>query len=215
MPFKSEWVEYPDIVALYQKHGIPATEKKPDGSPHPTLPLIHDASTGRFISDSLLIAKYLDDTYPDTPKLFPPGTDSLIRAYNAAYTSTISPVYIFTFFQTYRVMNTRSLDHFEKKIKVAFGDTKEPQGDERRVQWAKVEQAFGVVASWLGKGDDFVMGSTVSYADIITGGWLVWIRNIFGEDSAEWKQVASWQDGRWAKLVKSLDQFKDADVSAR
>ena len=212
MPFKSEWVEYPDIAALYQKYGVLATEKKSDGSPHYTLPLIHDESTGRFISGSTFIAKYLDETYPDTPKLFHPGTDALIRAYDVAYLKQIAAVFPFVSLKTYSFLNARSVEHFQKKL--AAGN-KELEGDERSAQWAKVEQGLAVVDSWWGKGDEFVMGDTLSFADIITGSWLVWVRTVIGEEDEEWKQVTSWQDGRWGKLLKKLDSYQDSDVSPR
>lgn len=73
IPFKTEWVEYPDIEPLCKRIGALPTSKKTDGRDHYTLPTIFDPSTGRAISDSLPIALYLDQTYPDSPghSLFP------------------------------------------------------------------------------------------------------------------------------------------------
>lgn len=53
---------------------------KPDtmaGKPWYTLPIIYDPSTDRVVADSLEIAKYLDEQYPETPNVIPPGTDAL------------------------------------------------------------------------------------------------------------------------------------------
>ena len=75
LPFKVEWVEFPDIEALSKKYGFEPTRKRPDGSPLYTLPAIIDVDeeTGRVkaaMSNSFTIARYLDEAYPNTPKLF-------------------------------------------------------------------------------------------------------------------------------------------------
>ncbi|KAH0826287.1 hypothetical protein J3R83DRAFT_5763 [Lanmaoa asiatica] len=60
--FTTVWVEFPDIAGLLQSKGVT----------HPTytLPAIKDPNTGTFIMDSLAIATYLDETYPETPNVF-------------------------------------------------------------------------------------------------------------------------------------------------
>ncbi|KAF7350496.1 Glutathione S-transferase-like protein ustS [Mycena venus] len=62
----------------------PQRGKKPDGSPNWTLPMIHDLSTGAIVADSTKIAAYLDATYPDMPRLMPPGTFGLFRSFESA-----------------------------------------------------------------------------------------------------------------------------------
>ncbi|TFK31299.1 hypothetical protein BDQ12DRAFT_729683 [Crucibulum laeve] len=81
IPYKTEWVEYPDIERVCKKIGIPPSTKKADGSDYYTLPAIYDASTNTGISDSLVIAAYLDKTYPDKPTLLPAGTEALHAAF--------------------------------------------------------------------------------------------------------------------------------------
>ncbi|KAJ7483558.1 hypothetical protein FB451DRAFT_1234964 [Mycena latifolia] len=45
IPYKTSWVEYPDIEPLSREVGAAPTRNKPDGRPHYTLPMIHDPST--------------------------------------------------------------------------------------------------------------------------------------------------------------------------
>jgi len=85
IPYKTEWVEYPDIEPICKKLGIAPTYKNADGSDRYTIPAIHDPSTGVYISDSVLIAEYLDKTYPYTPQVFPHHTHALHAAFTAAF----------------------------------------------------------------------------------------------------------------------------------
>ena len=48
------------------------------------------------------------------------------------------------------------------------------------------------------------MGDTVSWADFFTSGYLMYFKNIWGEDSEEWKDIASWNEGRWKKLLDAV-----------
>jgi glutathione S-transferase len=65
LPFTTVWIELPDIAGLLQSKGIT--------SPPYTLPSIEDPNTGALIVDSLAIATYLDETYPETPKVLNPA----------------------------------------------------------------------------------------------------------------------------------------------
>ncbi|KAG2012919.1 hypothetical protein CC2G_009870 [Coprinopsis cinerea AmutBmut pab1-1] len=76
LPYKTEWTPYHDIASVYHKHNLQPVCSRTDPStgkaePYYTIPVIFDDSTGRAIADSLEIAKYLDETYPDTPKVVP------------------------------------------------------------------------------------------------------------------------------------------------
>ena len=82
IPYRTVWVEYPDIKPLCLKIGAAATEKLPDGSPLYTLPVIFDPNTSKAIADSAAIARYLDVTYPThVPRLIPEDMDALHAAF--------------------------------------------------------------------------------------------------------------------------------------
>ncbi|EEB92162.1 hypothetical protein MPER_09371 [Moniliophthora perniciosa FA553] len=83
IPFERIWVEMPDIENTCKSIGASPTDKKPDGSPWYTLPVIHDPNTGETISDSFVIMEYLEKTYPSSPEkaLIPPGTTALQKAF--------------------------------------------------------------------------------------------------------------------------------------
>ena len=48
LPFRTQWVEYPDIEPTLRLLDALPTSKNEDGSDYYTLPVIHDDSTGRL-----------------------------------------------------------------------------------------------------------------------------------------------------------------------
>ncbi|KAK0184945.1 hypothetical protein F5146DRAFT_938041 [Armillaria mellea] len=213
VPYRTEWIEFPDIEALYKKLGVPAGATLQDGvTPYYYLPLIHDLSTGIIISDSAAIAEYLDATYPDTPRLFPPGTRALHAAFTAAFHALLLKAIIPLLVPAANaVLNPRSEAFFRKTREEAFGQTLEemdPRGARRAEQWALFKLDLDKINSWIPKGDAFVTGNVPTFADLTVCGWMLAFRVVFGEDSQEWKDLSVWHDGRWGRLVKSLEKYE-------
>lgn len=213
IPYKTEWVEYPDIEDLCKKIGAPAIDKKADGRPHYTLPVIFDPSTGLAITDSFLIAQYLDKQYPDTPKLLPQGTEVLQHAFFAAMRPNMDAIWQFSLPKTNSLLNSKSEVYFRRTREKMFGKALEdlfPEGEGREVQWARLRDGYGVIDGWFRYATEgpYVMGKTVTFTDFVLAGYLVWMRTIFGEDSPEWTDIASWHGGRWGALVKSFGQYE-------
>ncbi len=48
------------------------------------------------------------------------------------------------------------------------------------------------------------MGNKPSYADTASCAFLQSTRTMLGEESEEWKDVASWNDGRWGTYLESF-----------
>ena len=68
LPYRTQWVELPDIADLLQSLGVSPNP----ASPFPySLPAIYDPRTKRTIMDSASIAKYLDDEHPGGPAVLP------------------------------------------------------------------------------------------------------------------------------------------------
>jgi len=213
IPYKTEWVEYPDIEPHAKKHGIPPTTKKSDGSPFYTLPAIYDPSTGVYVSDSLKIAEYLDKTYPDTPPLFPNNSLGLQTAFSEAFYSNLSALWTFLLPVVYTRLNPASQAYFRRTREAIFGKKLEeltPTGEDAVAQWAKFESGLGNVDAWYAKNGGkcpFILGETPSWGDFVVGSCLIWIKIISGEDSQRWKDIASWHGGRWENLLKSLKEY--------
>ncbi|TFK37165.1 hypothetical protein BDQ12DRAFT_753114 [Crucibulum laeve] len=212
IPYKTEWVEYPDVAGLCKKIGIPPTSKNADGSDLYTLPAIYDSSTGTGIADSLLIAEYLEKTYPDTPKLFPHGTAVLQSSFNDAFMSKLEALWQFVLPVTATRLNPSSEEYFTRTRTAVFGKPLKdvfPKGEEHVAEWKKLKDGFVAIDGWYQKsgGSTFIMGETPVFADFIIGGFVFFAKAIFGEDSEEWKDMVLWNGGRWDKIVISLEKY--------
>ncbi|KAK1236021.1 hypothetical protein PQX77_000735 [Marasmius sp. AFHP31] len=213
LPYKTIWVEYPDIEATCKRLGV-ATYKR-DGTPYYTLPVIHDPSTGKSIANSPLIAEYLDETYPDTPKLFPPGTRSLQTVFQHAIEwDHVENLDRFVLPQVASILNPRSYEFFNesrsKWYKVDTVADMYPKGEEKIELWNKWKDEWGAVDKWMKDSETLlVMEDTITWADFVVAGWVIWCRCIWGEDSEEWKEIGNiWQGGRWGKLLKRLSEYE-------
>ena len=208
IPYRTEWIEYPDIEPHSKSLGIKPTGKKPDGSPFYTLPAIHDPSTGTYLADSFPIAEYLEETYP-TPSIFPHGTKSLQHAFLFSIGEKLGVIRSFILPSVLPYLGTqRSEEYFRRTKELSLGrPLVVPVGAERAETWAKFREGMSKVDECLAKTDTkgpFVMGDTISYADLFISAFLMWFKNVWGEDSEEWKDVASWNEGRWKNLLHAL-----------
>ena len=119
----------------------------PDGSPMYTLPAIHDPSTGTSVADSTAIARYLDATYPDTPRVIPEGTEAFREAFEVALAATLAPhVFYLLFPAVYGRLNEASKPHFKAARESLLGGKLEewsPLGSETREQQSRRAMALG------------------------------------------------------------------------
>ncbi|KAJ7321016.1 hypothetical protein DFH08DRAFT_889794 [Mycena albidolilacea] len=211
IPYTTVWLEYPEIEEKCKEIGASPTRNKPDGRPHYTLPMIHDLATGAVISDSAKIAAYLDATYPDKPMLMPAGTAGLHRAFEDAAHALISPIYPYGLPAAHKNLNPVSAEYFRRTREVAWGKTLEdltPKGDEDAVEWKKLKDGFGKLDEWIrvnGPESPYFMGDTPCYADLWTAAYVMWIRLVL---PGKWEEVKSWHEGRWAKLLKGLEEYE-------
>ena len=184
-----------------------------DGSPKYTLPAIYDPSTGVYLADSFAIAEYLEKTYHDTPRLFPSNSAGLQAIVDGAFMSTaLGAAWRFILPATCAKLHPRSAAFFRRARELDFGmplDDVLPKGDEAPIEWAKFQEDLGKVEAWYAKiGGPFLMGNVPSWADFAVAGSLVWMRSVWGEKSTEWKDIASWQGGRWRILLDNLKQYE-------
>lgn len=219
IPFKVEWVEYPDIKALCERLGAPPSEyQTKNGKKEPvyTVPFIYDPKTQTYTSDSYQIAQYLESTYPDTPKLFPEGPLTGAAALNLFEDvwkeKFITPSRPFVMLQIHNQLNPASQRYFRETREAAWGKKLEdllPADKEKQEElWAVVKAGLGKIdgyMKWNGTATTYWMGDVRSYADIVMAAWLIWVQRIWGKESAEWKELVTWNGGRWNRLVSEFD----------
>ncbi|KAJ7121542.1 hypothetical protein C8R44DRAFT_831646 [Mycena epipterygia] len=209
IPYKTVWVEYPEIEALSKELGAAPTTTKPDGRPHYTLPMIQDPSTGAVVSDSTKIAVYLDATYPDAPRLMPPRTEGLFRAFEAAATASIAPILPYGLPASNARLNPVSEAYYRSTREANYRTTMEdmtPKGEADVVAWGKLKEGFGKMDEWVrAGGGEYLMGDTPCYADLWMAGYVLWIKLVLPD---KWKDVESWHEGRWATLLRNLEKYE-------
>jgi len=208
LKYKTVWVEFPDIEALYKQLGLEPTSTR---EPKYTLPVIHDPSTNKAISDSMEIARYLDATYPATTLLFPPGSEAFqgIGGGNAFESLRYIMLPI-----TCASLNPVSEAYYRRTREARYGKRLEelsPIGSQREEHWKQVQEAFGVVASLL-EGKKFVLGDTISFADVTIASGVLGVKRTFGAQSQEWKDIEEWNGGRWPTYIAQFAEYEKVIV---
>ncbi|KAJ7589250.1 hypothetical protein C8J56DRAFT_938028, partial [Mycena floridula] len=215
LEYKTVYVEYPDIGPLCIKLGAQSTDTKPDGvTPHYTLPVLQDPSTGAVIADSAKIARYLDEQYPETPRVFAPGTYGLYLAMLHATMQIVEPLVPFAMPASAAILNPASQEYFYTAREIEFGKPlKElyPAPEREAEEWKSVEKAFTKISQWFEKDSLYIMGTGPTFGDFMLAGYMMWIKKLWGDDSMQWKSMSTLNDGRWARLVAAMDKY--ADVS--
>ncbi|TEB27773.1 hypothetical protein FA13DRAFT_1666819 [Coprinellus micaceus] len=227
IPYKTEWIEYPEIAPVLEKHGIPPSKTKPDGTPGYTVPAILDVDdeTGAVkakVSESFLIAKYLDEAYPGTPKLLPSdkAAEEEQKKLNEELLSYFFPMPVTLCADSLPLLNNGSQDHFTRARAAdfyAFHKAEKlediPLTPEYRAElWDKAKESFDAFDAKLkdreGKhSGEWYEGGQLTFADFVLGAYLIWILKVWGEESREWKDVKQWNDGRWATIVQRLGPY--------
>ncbi|KAJ3517330.1 hypothetical protein NLJ89_g583 [Agrocybe chaxingu] len=203
-----------DIESYSKKIGAPPSGVKPDGSPHYTLPTIYDPSTKSLITESLLIAEYLDKTYPDKPRIIPDGTHSLQRAFRAAFEPFEAALRPFVIPVIHEQFEGESKTFYRTVLEEIF-QTKisemKPKGEEGKQAWKKLEDFYDTFAAWYveeGNGP-YVMGASPCFADLILTSRIWWIMKVFGSDSPQWQDARSWSGGKWERMLLQFQHDYD------
>ena len=85
-----------------------------------------------------------------------------------------------------------------------------PTGESAVQAWEKFKNSLQEIDGWFSKTDHtgpFIMGDVISWGDIIAGSYLIWMKLVYGEESQQWKEISSWNGGRWGNLLQSLDKY--------
>ncbi|KAK0489727.1 hypothetical protein EDD18DRAFT_1359326 [Armillaria luteobubalina] len=211
LPFQVVDVELPEVEALAKKIGAAPTSTKSDGvSPFYTIPIIRDDSTGAVVSNSIAIAAYLDKTYPSSgPVLIPTGTKALQLAFASAVSDAFAPLRPFFAHSITKKTNGPTAAYFMRVRMGGVTKVDAPEGEERDKLWNQAKQNLGKMNKWIeGSKGNFVMGNEPSFADTAICAFLQFMRTMLGAESEEWKDIASWDDGRWGKYLESFKPYE-------
>jgi len=214
LPYKTVWVEYPDIEKLSKEIGSEPTGNRKDGSPYYSLPTIQDPNTNTVVSDSYRIAEYLEKTYPDSPKLFPEGSEGLQAAFHDMVNKTIYSGFPLEMMKlVHNILLPRSQEYFQRAMEETFGKKLAEFSDGSEVQWEGYKVAYSKVAAYYDKngGGHFIQGDELTYMDFNVAVFFAWRKYLTGEESDEWKKMLTWDNGKWAKLMEALKPYESVD----
>ncbi|KAJ7263877.1 hypothetical protein C8J57DRAFT_1333079 [Mycena rebaudengoi] len=211
IPYKTVWLEYEEIEPASKRLGATPTSNKPDGRPHYTLPMIHDPTTGAVVSESTKIAEYLDKAYPDTPRLLPAGTAAFQRVFEEYVGSLlVGTLAWYARPAVHAKLNPVSKEYFRRTMETLCGKTLEeftPKGEEHVKSMQKIKDALGKIDGWIklnGPNSSYIMGDTISFADVWLVSYLKWIRLAVPD---LWEEIKPWHDGRWASLLQDFEKY--------
>jgi glutathione S-transferase len=209
--YRTEWVELPDVTDVRKKLGAEPNRKHRDGSDFYTLPVIQDHSTGRIVGDTFEIALYLDEAYPNAPRLIPAGTVGVYAAFNIQVDAVFTNHTVLCMdcmpFNPATADKTKAT--FAWRAGKASWDEMLPSEEARSGVLTSFEAALGGLVKCYRRLDEgpFLEGAKPTYADLIVGGWLAMMKRCLR--SEEWKQLEAWHGGLWGNIDKALEKYAE------
>ncbi|EUC55845.1 glutathione transferase, putative [Rhizoctonia solani AG-3 Rhs1AP] len=218
LPYRVEYVSYPDIESTFKRFGVPATSDK---APQYTLPMIADPSDDpdgkpTYIADSFKIALYLDDKYPSPtyPALFPPGTRALQRVFAERVSALIQPMAptMLPLVGRSGFLDDRGEEYYRRTRQARFGKSLEQLADEGRQSWGQVRETWDAFGRLIDINEEpneavpFVMESQISYADLLLVAVFCWVKRAENSDKGLWEEMSQWQGGRWKNLWEAVEK---------
>lgn len=221
IPHRTEWVELPDVEALLER-----LDPRPKTGSRRVLdsdapPVIFDPNTNTAFKGSAVIVRYLEVVYPRPSPLFSPETEVLHGVFDYGLTTLITKHMIRVVGQQANAqLNPPSRaflqsEHALERMRMSLEMSPLRVGSEEYTKgWAALEAGLDRLAALythVRGGQElkvFVMGDRISHADFLIASWLVCAKRVFGPASEEWKTIASWNDGKWGKLLEALEQYE-------
>ncbi|KAJ7927795.1 hypothetical protein B0H13DRAFT_2552709 [Mycena leptocephala] len=208
-PYRTEWVEIPDIHAVRTALCCPALRKFLDGSDSHTLPILQDATPGAefVLGDSLDIVivplSAREATAPDLADYahFNTHVDATFTAYVGLTVPNMACAFPPASAACTKVLFAQraGVSAWDDLIS-AFTDAEKRAG---------VFRAFETGIAWLAslyaqKEGPFLEGQTPSYADLVVGGWLRNFSQLLEQE--EWAEFCTWHGGVFGKLHEVLQR---------
>ena len=134
---------------------------------------------GRWVSDSWVIANYLEDTYPERPSLFGGSAGRAVTRFVQGWTDmTLHPGLVrFVVLDVWRHVHEKDKAYFRKSREERFGTTLEAVQSDREERLPAFRQSLQPLRNLL-EAQPFLGGDKPLYADYIAFGGFQWARCI-------------------------------------
>ncbi|KZV68109.1 hypothetical protein PENSPDRAFT_582946, partial [Peniophora sp. CONT] len=201
LSFKTEWLSFAEVGPKMKALGLAPQE----GFLQYTIPTIYDPNTDKLATDSFAIAKYLDDTYPNTPRLVVPGTAGLQEAYIEKVVEPLLAAMVPSFaYPAYEqcCMDETDREYLRRTREPVFGkklEDMELEGEAFTAACRSVEASLDAISRHVAaNGADavFIAGDSPSHADTAIAAGLVCMVKILGKEHGLSKVIL---EHGWAK----------------
>lgn len=215
LPFKTVWIEYPDVASTVQSIGGKPTGKwRHDGSDKYTLPVIYDPNTSTVVSESLEIARYLEKTYPNRGNDLFKGQSPLHAAFEHLMETTSIPhiLRLCGVLVGKNLLNEASHEYWWRfralDIGMPLTDFCPKTVEDAAKVWEDLKKGQDKLAVLYETDQVLIGGDKPVYADCIMAGWWAMIKASYGTESAQWKAVSEWHGGKWVKIMDAMKQYE-------
>lgn len=228
LPYRTEWISYPDIKPLFQEIGFKPTAKEWDGGPMYTVPAIVDPTSPEktLVENAVDVALYLEKAYPASeahPGVFPEAAKDrvleLITQIDTTVGATIGALVLPS------VPNALEdpigaqwfTDIRHKRLGFPLEDLLPRGSDAREATWAAAKKALDNLDEVFAQGGgDYILGDKITYADFVLAALLGFAKDVPStRDGPEvafvWDLVEPLNGGRWARFMEKMEKYRYAN----
>ncbi|KZT70427.1 hypothetical protein DAEQUDRAFT_708446 [Daedalea quercina L-15889] len=214
LPYTTEWVAMPDLRTVIPAVGGPPTQ---ENDPKYSVPVIIDAIADPpvVLSDSTIIADYLEKTYPE-PTIYPHGKESQMR-YTAAIVDHVIMQMVFLVVPTApKILSERDAEYFIATRKLVFGfdvqDIVARGPEEEAGWWQGLEDGLSRLSALtdeIDHGERWLFGTAQGpgYADFVLVAALYAFKVAVPEGS--WERIKRLNGGKWGKHLDNAREFME------
>lgn len=224
--YKTHWLTFVGVEPYLQALGAKPTTKKPapddaeDWYTCPVLSIPTQSGPPKIVENSDTIAELLDADYPNTPKLFPPGTAALQYAFlQHFYGGAYEVLGTLTLPGIPGILDAENAAYVSESRARWFGSPLSewaPVGSAKRAAlWATAEATWGKLKTAVydkretGTDGPWLTGAAPVYADFAVVAVLGFVHATVPEE--DWQQVLTWHGGFWKKLWDASLPYRAGD----
>ncbi|KAI3616469.1 hypothetical protein WG66_011436 [Moniliophthora roreri] len=206
LPYKLKLLSYEAVEPTAKSIRAPPTGVRADGTtPRYTVPFIHDQDSDRdvAVSDSMRIAEYLDNTYPDTPTVMTLDTPEFSEVVGTKF----RPLYPVLGPKMREILSPALLEG-QRKL---YGDPAPALSKEKEAEaWEAAKEGFASLSGYHKEGNEAEGKLTFGHFSIAS---FVWFANVlYGKDSKELQEVRSWAGGWVAQVFDKAERHPSMQV---
>jgi glutathione S-transferase len=220
--YKEVFIPYTQVDPTLRSLGF-----MPSG-PRATVPAIaHAIPTKGTVQlvDSIKIAQYLDEAFPDHP-IFPGATKALQLFFVNHIESTLFlalRAVVLTLVPDILYEDDANFLRGREDWAASFGKPLEkllpPPGPQLDAERVKAEATFAGIAAIYQRNDSkypFILGNEPVFADFVLFAILIWIRKVrtSSDDGAPWDKVKKFQGGKWERFAESLKKYEEGNQAS-